>query len=97
MHELDSCSGRRIACDRTVAAVADCGLLLATAPHAARTGLISLTIFDGSLSEFQPERLCQLSFPRFNASTVQLFTSPKVEYQMLGSACPPWRAKNFGV
>ena len=90
MHELDSCSGRRIACDLTVAcllaknfgAVADCGLLLATAPHAARTEVISLTILDGPLSEFQPERLCQLSFPRFNASTVQLFTSPKVEYQM---------------
>jgi hypothetical protein len=62
----------------------------------ARTKVISLTIFDRPLTEFQPERLCQLSFPRFNASTVQLFTSPKVEYQVL---CSPrlMRAKNFGV
>ena len=47
------CRGRRVACDLTVA---DCGLLLATAPHAARTEVIGLTIFDESLSEFQPER-----------------------------------------
>ena len=54
MHELNTCSGRRVACDLTVTAVADCGLLLATAPHAARTEVISLTILDGPLSEFQP-------------------------------------------
>jgi len=28
--------------------------VFATAPHAARAEVISLTIFDGSLSEFQP-------------------------------------------
>jgi hypothetical protein len=34
---------------------------------------------------------------RFNASTIQRFTLPKVECQTPCSACPPRRAKTFGV
>jgi hypothetical protein len=70
---------------RLVAAVADCGLLLKCStrhrPHAARAEVINLTIFNGPLTVFEPERLWPVFFfsAPFNASTVQLFTSPKVK------------------
>jgi len=48
------CSGRRVACDLTVAIVADCGPLFKCSvrhgPHAARIEVIRLTIFDGPLT-----------------------------------------------